>query len=83
MSYCQDYFGGLFMDFSTRIKELRKSRGINQTTLGIAIGVTLKQIQRYEREDCEPTLSKLLALADYFDVSLDYLVGRSEIAERR
>lgn len=71
------------MNFSARIKELRKSNGISQTSLGTSIGVTLKQIQRYEREDCEPTLSKLIALADYFDVSLDYLVGRSDVAERR
>lgn len=71
------------MFFSTRLKELRKSKGVNQTTLGSAIGVTLKQIQRYERDDCEPTLSKLIALADYFDVSLDYLVGRSDEPERK
>ncbi len=71
------------MDFSSRLKELRKGKGINQTTLGLVIGVTLKQIQRYERDECEPTLSKLLALADFFDVSLDYLVGRSDDATRR
>lgn len=71
------------MNFSTRLRELRKGKKISQTVLGNEIGITLKQIQRYEREENEPTLPVLLALADFFDVSLDYLVGRSDIAERR
>lgn len=71
------------MQFSTRLKELRKVKKITQTMLGDAIGITLKQIQRYERGENEPTLSVLIALADFFDVSLDYLVGRSDDPERR
>ncbi len=39
--------------------------------------------ETYEAGASEPTLSILIALADYFDVSLDYLVGRSDIKERR
>ena len=66
------------MDFSTRLRELRKSKNVNQTTLGNDVGVTLKQIQRYEHGLNEPTLSVLIALADYFNVSLDYLCGRSD-----
>ncbi len=71
------------MDFQARLRELRKGKKINQTTLGEKIGVTLKQIQRYEQGQNDPTMSVLIALADYFDVSLDYLVGRSDVAERR
>lgn len=71
------------MDFSTRLRELRKSKNVNQTALGNDVGVTLKQIQRYEHGLNEPTLSVLIALADYFDVSLDYLCGRSDVRERR
>lgn len=71
------------MFFSERLKSLRKQRGVTQTDLANAIGVVLKQIQRYELGQSEPTLSKLLALADYFDVSLDYLCGRSDVPERR
>ena len=71
------------MDFSTRLKELRKSTKLNETETGKIAGITSKQIQRYETNESEPTLSVLLALADYFDVSLDYLVGRSDVAERR
>ncbi len=71
------------MSFSERLKELRKSKKINQTILANAVNLNIKQIQRYEGGSNEPTLSVLIALADYFDVSLDYLVGRSDVAERR
>lgn len=70
------------MDFSSRLRELRLSRKQSQADLGKEIGVTLKQIQRYELGTSEPTLSKLLSLSDYFNVSLDYLVGRSDDPER-
>lgn len=71
------------MDFQTRLRELRKGKQINQTTLGTEIGITLKQIQRYESGQNEPTLSVLWHLADYFNVTVDYLIGRSDVAERR
>lgn len=71
------------MNFSTRLKELRKSKKVNQVEAGQVAGITSKQIRRYESGDSEPTLSVLIALADFFDVSLDYLVGRSDVAERR
>lgn len=71
------------MFFSDRLKELRKQAGITQGDLATVIGIVLKQVQRYELGQSEPTLSKLLALADYFNVSLDYLVGRSDVPERR
>lgn len=66
------------MVFSMRLKELRKSRKLNQVDLGKIAGITSKQIQRYESGESEPTLSVLVRLSDYFDVSLDYLVGRSD-----
>lgn len=71
------------MDFQSRLRALRTERGMNQTALAQTIDVTLKQIQRYELGHNEPTLSVLIALADAFDVSLDYLVGRSDVPERR
>lgn len=47
------------------------------------IHITERQYQRYEAGENEPTLSVLLRLADFFDVSLDYLAGRSDVPERR
>lgn len=66
------------MDFPTRLRALRKSKKISQTVLANNIGVALKQVQRYETGQNDPTLPVLLALADFFDVSLDYLVDRSD-----
>ena len=44
---------------------------------------TLHAYQKYEGKERIPRLDELLSLADYFDVSLDYLVGRSDVRERR
>lgn len=70
------------MLFSERLRGLRKSAKVSQTVLANAIGLNIKQIQRYEAGNNEPTLSVLISLADFFDVSLDYLVGRSDRRER-
>lgn len=69
------------MFFPSRLKELRKLRNVSQVRAGEIAGITSKQIQRYEAGESEPTLSVLLALADYFNVSLDYLVGRTDKPE--
>lgn len=71
------------MNFSTRLKELRKNKKVNQIETGKIADITSKQIQRYESGESEPTLSVLIALANFFDVSLDYLCGRSDVAEKR
>ena len=47
------------------------------------MGVGLRQYQRYERSEHEPNLAGWIFLADFFDVSLDYLVGRSDDSTRR
>lgn len=70
------------MEFSDRLRDLRTATKMSQTTLGDAIGITIKQIQRYEMGTSEPTLSKLIALADVFGVSIDYLAGRSDKRKR-
>lgn len=71
------------MKFNEIVKKIRTERKISQPKIAEEIGVTTRQYQRYEYGENEPPLSVLIALADYFDVSLDYLVGRSEIKERR
>lgn len=71
------------MTFSTRLKELRNTRNLTQKTVAEAVGMAPMAYQRYEYGTREPAFRQLLALADYFDVSLDYLVGRSEEPQRR
>ena len=71
------------MDFSKRLQSIRKEKGITQVMVAQKIHITERQYQRYEAGENEPTLSVLLRLADFFDVSLDYLAGRSDVPERR
>ena len=60
-----------------RLKELRKSRGISQLKLAMDLNTNQNTISRYETGAREPGISDLIKLADYFDVSIDYLVGRT------
>lgn len=66
------------MFFSERLVFLRKDRNLTQKQVYDAVGMSAIGYQRYEYGEREPAYQKLLALADYFDVSLDYLVGRSD-----
>ena len=65
--------------FKNRLKELRTSRNITQTSISEFLGITLRAYQYYESGHRYPDFQGLLALADYFEVSIDYLVGRSDI----
>ncbi len=66
------------MTCKERIKELRISKGLTQKQLAKETVISERGIQNYELGERVPTLQALIALADYFDVSLDYLVGRSD-----
>lgn len=61
-----------------RLKELRKSRQISQLKLGMDLNMAQNTISRYENEEREADYKTLILFADYFDVSIDYLLGRTE-----
>lgn len=67
--------------FSERIKALRKEKGLTQEELGNIIGVKKYSIHSYENEKNCPEMKGLIGLADYFGVSIDYLVGRTDNPE--
>ena len=67
------------MRFSLRIKELREERRLTQAALAREIGVSTGSVGMWESTGEIPPVKKLCILADYFGVSLDYLVGRSEV----
>lgn len=64
-------------NFCERLNELKSIKNVLQKDIAKDIHLSLRAYQYYERGEREPNLSTLIALADYFDVSLDYLVGRS------
>ena len=61
-----------------RLKELRIQRGLTQTQIGDLIGVSCVTVGRYEAGEREPSKAKISALADFFGVTIDYLMGRDE-----
>ena len=62
-----------------RIRELRKELKINQTVLSTYLGITQATLSYWERGDYEPDNASLIRIAEYFDVSVDYLLGVSNI----
>jgi len=71
------------MNFSSRLIECRKTRCATQKEIAEATGISVRVYQYYESGERDATSKVLIALADYFDVSLDYLVGRSDDPSRR
>ena len=69
--------------FAEMLKKLRSQQGLTQLDLAKNLGVTDRAIRMYEAGRSVPSLTFAIALADFFDVSLDYLVGRSDVKERR
>ena len=61
--------------FAKQVFELRKARGISQEKLGKAVGLSHKAISTIESGARSTTIEKLIALARYFEVSIDYLLG--------
>lgn len=67
--------------FAERIRELRLERGLTQEELGEIIGVKRFSIYSYEKGRACPEMKGLVALVEFFDVSIDYLAGRTEKRE--
>ena len=61
-----------------RLRELRLERNLSQQRLAMELSMTQKTNSRYENGDREPGIKELIRIADYFNVSLDYLLERSE-----
>ena len=68
-------------NFSERLRELRKERGLKQREMAEVCGLKLRSYQQYEYEESYPEVPGLVAIADYFEVSLDYLMGRTDVRE--
>lgn len=60
-----------------RLRELRKAKGISQLKLALDLNTSQNTISRYETGEREPGLVELIKIADYFNVSVDYLLERT------
>ena len=68
-------------NFAERIKELRCKNGMTQAAVGKLLGIRQDAISTYERGKNYPEVRNLMILADYFGVSTDYLLGRTDNPE--
>ena len=65
------------------LKKLRKSNGLTQHQLANELGISQQAYARYESGDREPNIATLIELANYFDVSVDYLIGKEPMKIER
>lgn len=70
---------GVIKMIGKKIKELREARGLTQAQLSQEFGINLSTLASYESEAREPKISMILKFADHFDVSIDYLLGQSNV----
>lgn len=68
------------MELNERLKKLRKSKNVTQVQTANGCNMAERAYQRIEAGN-KPSYDALIALADYFDVSIDYLVGRTDKPE--
>ena len=61
-----------------RLRVLREGEGLSREKAAAAVHITSRTLQRYENDEREPTAPTIVALADLFGVSADYLLGRSD-----
>ena len=66
------------MKLAERLKELRKEKDLRQEHVAVALNISMSAYCNYEQGKREPVASVLCRMADYYDVSVDYLLGRSD-----
>ena len=64
------------------VKLLRREAGISQQALADVLGISQQSINHYENHKIEPDIATLIQIADYFETSVDYVVGHTKIARR-
>ena len=65
----------------SRLGELKSSKKLMQKQVAEGVGIPLRTYQRYENGEREPSASIIISLADFFNVSADYLLGRTDVPQ--
>ena len=81
-SFESNLLGGHDMELGNNIKELRKQKGLRQEQLAEAMGVSTASVSKWETNQSFPELTLLAKLADFFEVSIDTLIGHNLSADR-
>lgn len=64
------------------LKLLRDEKGVSQQLLANVIGCSQQSINKYENHNIEPDIDTLIRIADYFETSVDFLIGHTEIRQK-
>ena len=70
------------MTMVENLKKLRNKANISQQQLADVIGVSQQSINKYENHGVEPDIATMIAIAEYFKTSVDYLIGNTDIERR-
>ena len=68
----------MILTLNENIKKLRLARGINQVEFGKALGVSKQCVSNWENDNVMPSIEMLCKIADFFNVTTDYVLGRNE-----
>ncbi len=66
----------------TNLKKLREDASISQKALADAIGVSQQSVNKYENHNIEPDIETLICIADFFETSVDYLIGHTSVRRK-
>lgn len=69
----------VLIEFGQRLRELRQERGGTQNSMAAYLGRTVSKYQKIEYGQVNVSALTLIALSEYFHVSIDYLLGRSDL----
>ena len=64
------------------LKKLREEAGISQKQLAEFIGVSQQSINKYENHNIEPDIDTMIRIADFFNTSVDYLIGHTDLRRK-
>ena len=68
--------------FCDRLRTLRTNKGLSQQDFAKQLGISKSSVNMYERGEREPSFEMLEVIADYFNVDMDYLLGKSEFTNK-
>lgn len=65
--------------FKERLKELRIEKNLSQAQLGKLVSMSKMAVSHWESGHSEPSIAQLIILSEYFDVTVDYLIGKTDL----
>ena len=67
----------MMISFKDRLKELRLEKNLTQTDLAKVVNMSKMAISHWEKGNSEPSINQLIILSEFFEVSVDYLIGKN------